>query len=647
MFPQLLFVHINKLRTCFDKQDFCFTNNFDISFHDNKLDISIRKNPYIGLWGGKISDINLIVGKNGSGKTTLLDLLGSTKNRRMEILRKPKTDALGKMTFEEWFAVYHIEEDIFVIEGYNPHLIKNLDNLPLGISSEFSICIKYDFKNKRAKHFDYIQSTKHGRFSLSQKLVSLYLSNNRNRDWFSGNVILEEQDIFVGFQRLYLNNPQLSNIYTFLSKGYKGIEEGFTAKNVICVLERKMIFDSYSKSDIIKSLNLKLYKDKEKILLFKNDTSLNFFKSRLENKDDKWTTKAKYIIKFLESIILDLWFNVGGYEFNNNLEYIKNIDSIAFLNDDLESRINYLLQVLQVIFDALESEQVIEQYIYNLNFIKDYVSFLISCNKKYFKSDRTMSVNLNWDYDEKIFNLLTLYDRYIDNEYQLFHFINIKFKNMSVGELELANGFANLNAAIQVATHNKQIDSVLLLLDEPDASFHPEWSRRYIYNICRFLNNNDFEREVKFQILITTHSPFIISDIPKEHITCINVIEKPFGNLKREVKKADFGLMGNFYDIIKNDFFITSPIGEYAKTIFKEIVEKINDLEKKSKDEIDNLKGIISSIGDEMIRIKLQQLLNDKELELLPEEERIKGRIKELEMELKKLKNKQGWESND
>ncbi|MEH7596626.1 hypothetical protein V7295_29585 [Bacillus toyonensis] len=105
--------------------------------------------------------------------------------------------------------------------------------------------------------------------------------------------------------------------------------------------------------------------------------------------------------------------------------------------------------------------------------------------------------------------------------------------------------------------------------------------------------------------------------------------------------------MGNFYDIIKNDFFITSPIGEYAKTIFKEIVEKINDLEKKSKDEIDNLKGIISSIGDEMIRIKLQQLLNDKELELLPEEERIKGRIKELEMELKKLKNKQGWESND
>ncbi|MES9695618.1 AAA family ATPase, partial [Bacillus toyonensis] len=447
--------------------------------------------------------------------------------------------------------------------------------------------------------------------------------------------------------RLYLNNPQLSNIYTFLSKGYKGIEEGFTAKNVICVLERKMIFDSYSKSDIIKSLNLKLYKDKEKILLFKNDTSLNFFKSRLENKDDKWTTKAKYIIKFLESIILDLWFNAGGYEFNNNLEYIKNIDSIAFLNDDLESRINYLLQVLQVIFDALKSEQVIEQYIYNLNFIKDYVSFLISCNKKYFKSDRTMSVNLNWDYDEKIFNLLTLYDRYIDNEYQLFHFINIKFKNMSVGELELANGFANLNAAIQVATHNKQIDSVLLLLDEPDASFHPEWSRRYIYNICRFLNNNDFEREVKFQILITTHSPFIISDIPREHITCINVIEKPFGNLKREVKKADFGLMGNFYDIIKNDFFITSPIGEYAKTIFKEIVEKINDLEKKSKDEIDNLKGIISSIGDEMIRIKLQQLLNDKELELLPEEERIKGRIKELEMELKKLKNKQGWESND
>ncbi|PDZ39783.1 hypothetical protein CON18_13020 [Bacillus cereus] len=649
MFPQLLFVYINSLRTCFDKQEFCFTNDFDISFNENKLNISTKKNPYIGLWGEKISDINLIVGKNGSGKTTLLDLLGSTKNRRMEMLGKSQRDELGKMIFEEWFAVYHIEEDIFVIEGHNPNLIKNLENIPRGTSSEFSICIKYDFKNKKANYLEYIQSKKQGEFSLEKKLVSLYLTNSRDRDWFSGNVIRKEQDIFVGFQRLYLNNPQFSNIYTFLSKGYKGIERGFTAKNAICVLEGKLFFDSFDKwdSDITKLIKLELYKDKDKILLFKNDFLLDILQSGEKNKGEEWTVKEKFTIKLLESTILDLWFNIGKNELNYNLECIKNIDNILFPEDNFEARIKYLLQVLQKIFDALKPEQMMNSTIYSLDFIKECIKILVSINEIYFTSDCILSVNLNGNYDEEIYNLLALYDKYVEYGYQLFHFINIKFKNMSAGELELVSGFANLYTVIQVATHNKQIDTVLLLLDEPDAFFHPEWSRRYIYNICQFLNNNDFGRELKFQILITTHSPFVVSDVPKEHITCINVIEDPSGNLNREVKKAGFGLMSNFYDIIKNDFFITSPIGEYAKYIFKEIVEKISILEKYDEDEIDTLKEIISSIGDDVIRIKLHKLLNEKELELLPKEERIKRRIKELEIELNELKNTQGGESND
>lgn len=647
MVPQLLFVYVKSLRKCFYKQEFSFTNDFDVSFDENKLNISTKKNPYTNLWGETISNINLIVGKNGSGKTTLLDLLGSTKNRRMELLEKNKEDKVGATTFEEWFAVYHIERNIFVIEGHNPYLIENLTNVPSGTSREYSICIKYGFKSKTATYTDYIQFNQQGKFRLDQKMISLYLSNDRSKDWFSGNVIEQESDSFVGFQRAYLNEPQLANIYAFMSKGYKNIEEGFTAKNSICVLKRQKLFGIFNKEDVANSITLKLYKNDNKILLFKNNFLSKFLNSGVEKKVEKWTTKEKFIIKLLESIIFDLWINVGRDELNNNTKCIKDINSILFEEDNLENRVKYLLQVLKEIFKALDPNRLIEQVVYDRDFIEECINILTDLNENYFEDGSNLFVTLNNGYDEEVYKLLSLYDRYVGNEYQLSHFMDIKFKNMSAGELELVNGFANLYTVIHIAIHNNQIDTVLLLLDEPDAFFHPEWSRRYIYNIYQFLNTAIFGRKVKFQILITTHSPFIVSDVPKDHITCINVTQDTPGILERKVKKADFGLMSNFYDIIKNDFFIASPIGEYAKFIFEGIVKKINNLKEWDKCEVDNLKAIISSVGDEVIRTKLQQLFNEKELELLPEEERITRKIKELELELKDLKNMQGRGSND
>ena len=70
----------------------------------------------------------------------------------------------------------------------------------------------------------------------------------------------------------------------------------------------------------------------------------------------------------------------------------------------------------------------------------------------------------------------------------------------------------------------------------------------------------------------------MISDIPKQYITCIDVIEKN-GIMNRLVSKAEFGLMSNFYDLIKNNFFMEQPIGEYASKFFKEIISDINDLD--------------------------------------------------------------------
>lgn len=646
MFPQLVFVYIKELRKCFNQQEFCFTNDFDITFNEGKLLIDTKRNPYNDLWGGKISNINLIVGKNGSGKSTLLDLLGSTKSRRLNLLKKPKGEKNEFRDFEEWFAVYHIEDNIFVIEGNNPDLLKNLKQIPELTSDEYSLSVKYDFLEKTAKYFNYIQSNKYTReqksYSLDRKMLSLYMSNSVNRDWFLDNQIRDEEDYYVGFKRRYLNNPLYSNIYKFLSEGHKMIEEKFTARNAVCEIRREEFYEE----DLTNTLEFNLYNDNSRILLFKNDRFSRLLGRGQKSELDKWSVKEKFIIKFLEHMILGYWINRGRSELDNSEKQncIKNVKSIIYENGNLDVRVKYLVQVLRQIFNSLNNKVSLARSQLSTDLIADIINILLNVKEDFYISDQMISINTNKGFEEEIYNLLFLFDGLTDKE--LYLNLKVRFKNMSAGELEFVNGFSNLYTAIQIAIQNKEIDTLLLLLDEPDASFHPEWSRSYIHNIYQFLDSVDYGKKIKYQIIITTHSPFIVSDVPKEHITCIKFHEDSFGNTQRIVKKAEFGFMSNFYDIIQSDFFITSPIGEHAKHIFEKTVKRITSWNEYDENEIVLVNGIISSIGEDIIRAKLQQLLNDKKMELLSQDEKIR-RINELEQELKIIKNTMDETNND
>jgi predicted ATPase len=651
MFPQLLFVYIKELRNCFNQQEFCFTNDFDISFNEEKLLIEKKGNPYKKLWGGKINNINLIVGKNGAGKSTLLDLLGSTKSSRLKLLEKSKTANNERRSFEEWFALYHIEDDIFVIEGNNPYLLRNLKQVPKLTSDEYSICIKYDFLKKNAKYFDYIQFNKYTRerksYSLDRKMHALYMSNSVRKDWYLNNQRRDEQDHYVGFKRRYLNNPLYSNIYRFMSEDYKILEKKFTAQNAVCEVRREELYDLFYEEDLANTMEFKLYHDNSKILLFNND----YIFSKILNKDKKnkvenWSVKEKFIIKYLELMVLGWWVNLGRDKLDDSEKQncINNVESILWESENFNETVKYLKQVLQQIFNSLNDKVSLEWPEFDIGIIDNIIKMLINIKEDFYISDQVISVITNNGLEESIYDFLYFFDGL--NEDEIYINIKVRFKNMSSGELEFVNGFANLYSAIQMAIQNKEIDTLLLLLDEPDASFHPEWSRRYIHNIYNFLDRVDYGKDLKYQIIITTHSPFIVSDVPKEHITCIKIQEDGFGRIQRISTKADFGFMSNFYDIIQSDFFITSPIGEHAKYLFEETVSRITSWKEYDEHEIENVNGIISAIGEDVIRAKLQQLLNDKKMELFPYEERLK-RIYALEQELKILKNTMDKSAND
>ena len=126
-------------------------------------------------------------------------------------------------------------------------------------------------------------------------------------------------------------------------------------------------------------------------------------------------------------------------------------------------------------------------------------------------------------------------------------------------------------------------------------------------------------------IILTTHSPFILSDIPACNILALKDGEPD------EQFKNEKTLAANIYDILNNGFFMDDFIGEYSSIFIDEIIKKLND----SNDDIsakeqEILFKKISLIGDNLVRIKLLEKLDQCTNNRFSIEERIRILQKEL-----------------
>lgn len=148
-----------------------------------------------------------------------------------------------------------------------------------------------------------------------------------------------------------------------------------------------------------------------------------------------------------------------------------------------------------------------------------------------------------------------------------------------------------------------------LILDEIELYYHPEWQRLYFSELLAYLSkiNPDNIDEINgLNIMVLTHSPFILSDIPQEKIIRIDEgISKPMG-----IKT--FG--ANIHDLLDSSFFMKSTNGEFANSKINEILELYYKykLAKNSKEKY-NLEAefrvneelfnyVISNIGEDVIR---------------------------------------------
>lgn len=170
----------------------------------------------------------------------------------------------------------------------------------------------------------------------------------------------------------------------------------------------------------------------------------------------------------------------------------------------------------------------------------------------------------------------------------------------------------------------------LIFLDEPDLGIHPNWQKEYIKELINIFSN--FGKKLHF--IITSHSPFILSDLPKENII---FLEKGKQVYPFEDGKQTFG--ANIHTLLSHGFFMKDGLmGEFAKSKIDDVINYLNG--KKSEIKNDNeAQNIINIMGEPIIKRELQRILNSKRLSKIDKIDVIEKQIEELQKELKKIKN--------
>jgi len=110
--------------------------------------------------------------------------------------------------------------------------------------------------------------------------------------------------------------------------------------------------------------------------------------------------------------------------------------------------------------------------------------------------------------------------------------------------------------------------NVNIVLDELEICFHPELQRSLVNNLLTFLTGLKLNEVMAINIILSTHSPFILSDMPENNILMLEEGEK------KENKDRCFG--ANIYDLLCNHFFMDEFIGESSKQRIGQFVSIYN-----------------------------------------------------------------------
>lgn len=148
-------------------------------------------------------------------------------------------------------------------------------------------------------------------------------------------------------------------------------------------------------------------------------------------------------------------------------------------------------------------------------------------------------------------------------------------------------------------------DNCLILLDEPETHYNPDWRALFISRLRECFQIGKAETTMR-EMLITTHTPFLISDSKKEYVLLFTK-DKKSNNVS--VSRPDFQTLGaSINKITMAAFGKPQTIGGYAEQKLKELYKRFEE-GADGKDIINELNKIL---GDSVEKVLLVNKILDK-----------------------------------
>ena len=183
----------------------------------------------------------------------------------------------------------------------------------------------------------------------------------------------------------------------------------------------------------------------------------------------------------------------------------------------------------------------------------------------------------------------------------------IELDSFSSGEKQMLNSIGaivyHLHNLANTASEIKY-DNVNLIMEEIELYYHPEYQRLFFSQLLDLIKRAKLGNIKNVNIVFVTHSPFILSDIPK-----CNVLFLKDGMPKDIMQENTFG--ANIHSLLKNGFFMPNlPIGEFAYEKINKLFGKLNSGNFNPETDLDDIYQEILLVGEPFLRNQLLMLYN-------------------------------------
>lgn len=598
---ELLFVWINQYKGI-RELPLNFSNEYLFSYEKKNKKITINAKPSFipKFFGDNITNLTAIVGENGTGKTSALRYIieylsdGSYNHSDDETVVFVKS---GKQ------IQYYSTVELKIESNIDVGKINRIPDTDKIRSSAITIFASNTFDPTSYYSEDYLK----GQLGETKNISTMYLlysdyQNRTGEDAFRKNLTYEDRFSSFSSQEFI----RMVRLLRWLnSKEDKG--RPFPVA-VPPLLNLKLYFNKNE------NFNNQLSELTEEAMRYFNElseaTSIYFNMPR--------SSKNRFMLQaFLSSIyhfINEIKF-ISGPEFISEayktvpskiLEYIKNNE---YENHPQNSIVPEMHDIFYYILQN-DNSQVLNEPISKIqSFLQKLDDFVQKRDVKISKDYRLFSVELTKANKTALEDLIEEYfktDRISGFAEFFFSHSPGMESTLSSGEYAMLILFARLNSL--KLEYKKPL---IILMDEAELALHPQWQKEFIYHFTDFISERFSSHNV--QIIITAHSPFILSDMPSNCVILLkkengkSIVVDGFAN-----RTSTFG--ANIHELFTESFFLKDGLmGEFARKKIAGLIEELNDKVEISKEEFENsYKKRIEIIGEPFLQAKLFELVAKK-----------------------------------